>query len=76
MDADKRRLMAAKRRKKRKDKLATPVRSAGPTGQADLHRGTQTFIRAICSDKKSHRFAKRTQCCFVRVFLCESVAES
>jgi len=48
MDADKRRLMAAKRRKKRKDKLVTPVRSSGATGQASL-------------DKKSHCFAKRAK---------------
>ena len=30
----------------------TPVRSSGPTGQA------QTFVRATCSGKNSHRFAK------------------
>ena len=33
-------IIAAKSRKSRKDKLATPVRSSGPTGQADTHRHT------------------------------------
>ena len=40
----------------------SPTRSSGATGQASL-------------DKNSHRFAKKNQCCFVRVFLCGSVAE-
>ena len=33
----------------------TPVRSSGPTGQA------QTFVRRTSPDKNSHRFAKRAR---------------
>jgi len=61
-----------------KDKLATQVPSPGATlvKCAALSFGIELGTTGQASpDKNSHRFAKRTQYYFVRVFLCGSVAK-
>jgi len=50
-----------KRRKKKKEGLATKLRSASYTRQADTHGLSQTFIRRTSPDKNSHRFAGKRQ---------------